>query len=192
MAKLVDFVLQHLIFALFLGYLVIGIIFRHSLFGLNHEAVNSVRNSSAVAVATRQAADSAGTETDLQRPQAAQSGYQFRPMPEPRDSVPGSTSKFESLLKLARTAVKNGDMENAVGYYQSAIGIQNDRPEPFGELGNLFLKSGDMEQAAAAYYEAGIRIPADSQRLQGLLRVLEKISPDTARRLRDKTETTVK
>lgn len=182
MAKLVDFVFQHLILALFLGYFAIGVIFRHSLFGAHAEPVKPAQTTPPAVSATQQKNNAPAAGDDASQPRPDQANYQFRPMPAPQVADPSPTAKFEALLDLARTAVKNGDDENAVGYYQSAIRTVNDRPEPFGELGNLYLKAGDMEQAAAAYYEAGVRIPHDSQRLQGLMRVLEKISPDTAKR----------
>ena len=184
MTKIVEYVLQHLVMGLFIVYLAIGILFRHSLFGSNEQPI--VQKTETDSVAAQQGVQKSSVTTSPESTQLEDKSYQFRPVQQPTEKVVPASPNFEEILKLARTALKIGDDESAIGYYQSAIRNFNNRPEPFGELGNLYLKAGDMEKAAAAYYEAGVRIPSDSDRLTGLLRVLEKISPDTAIRLKNK------
>jgi tetratricopeptide (TPR) repeat protein len=43
-------------------------------------------------------------------------------------------------------------------HYQQLIQMEPDNPDGYGELGNMYFAQGQWEQAAAAYYEAGVRL----------------------------------
>jgi hypothetical protein len=62
------------------------------------------------------------------------------------------------LLAKAREAFWLRDYEVAEKHYQVLTQREPDNPDGFGELGNMYFSQGRWEEAAAAYYEAGIRL----------------------------------
>ncbi len=62
------------------------------------------------------------------------------------------------LLAVAREAYWLRDYESAEKYYRQLIQIEPDNPDGYGELGNMYFAQGQWEHAAAAYYEAGVRM----------------------------------
>ena len=62
------------------------------------------------------------------------------------------------LLAAAREAYWLHDYEQAEKYYQQLIQADPDNPDGYGELGNMHFAQGQWEPAAAAYYEAGVRL----------------------------------
>ena len=62
------------------------------------------------------------------------------------------------LLAAAREAYWLNDYEGAEKYYQQLIQADPDNPDGYGELGNMHFAQGQWEPAAAAYYEAGVRL----------------------------------
>jgi hypothetical protein len=69
----------------------------------------------------------------------------------------GEKSAYE-LLAVAREAYWLRDYESAEKYYHQLIQIEPDNPDGYGELGNMYFAQGQWEHAAAAYYEAGVRM----------------------------------
>ena len=87
------------------------------------------------------------------------------PMPEPvvldesataRDSSQEKTAYV--LLAQAREAYWLRDYENAEKTYRQLIELEPNNPDGYGELGNLYFAQGQWDQAAAAYYDAGVRM----------------------------------
>ena len=77
----------------------------------------------------------------------------------PPAAVPDDTGKSTyELLAAAREAYWLHDYERAEKYYQQLIQADPDNPDGYGELGNLHFAQGQWEPAAAAYYEAGVRL----------------------------------
>jgi hypothetical protein len=66
-------------------------------------------------------------------------------------------SSYE-LLAAAREAYWLHDYEQAEKYYQQLTQADPDNPDGYGELGNMHFAQGQWELAAAAYYEAGVRL----------------------------------
>lgn len=62
------------------------------------------------------------------------------------------------LLAAAREAYWLRDYALAEQKYRELIALQPGNPDGYGELGNMYFSQGDWEQAAAAYYEAGVRL----------------------------------
>ena len=62
------------------------------------------------------------------------------------------------LLAAAREAYWLRDYEGAEVFYRQLIKVEPDNPDGYGELGNMYFSQGQWEQAAAAYYEAGVRM----------------------------------
>ena len=77
----------------------------------------------------------------------------------PPAAVPDDTGKSTyELLAAAREAYWLHDYERAEKYYQQLIQADPDNPDGYGELGNMHFAQGQWEPAAAAYYEAGVRL----------------------------------
>jgi hypothetical protein len=74
-------------------------------------------------------------------------------------AVDSNTDKTAyELLAAAREAYWLRDHEMAENYYRQLIEVEPDNPDGYGELGNMYFAQGQWEQAAAAYYDAGIRM----------------------------------
>ena len=63
-----------------------------------------------------------------------------------------------ALLAAAREAYWLHNIEMAETHYQQLIELEPDNPDGYGELGNMYFAQGQWEQAAAAFYEAGVRL----------------------------------
>ena len=74
-------------------------------------------------------------------------------------------SAYESLA-AAREAYWLRDYEGAENHYQLLIQLEPDNPDWHGELGNMYFAQGQWEQAAAEYYEAGVRLLNDGMVVQ--------------------------
>jgi len=97
--------------------------------------------------ATEQVTDSEPASTVAEAPAAAlESG--------------AGKSAYESLA-AAREAYWLHDYEGAENHYRLLIDLEPDNPDWYGELGNMYFAQGQWEQAAAAYYEAGVRLLND-------------------------------
>jgi hypothetical protein len=70
----------------------------------------------------------------------------------------GDGKNAYALLAAAREAYWLHDFEMAETHYQQLIQMEPDNPDGYGELGNMYFAQGQWEQAAAAYYEAGVRL----------------------------------
>ena len=97
--------------------------------------------------ATEQVTDSEPESTVVEAPAAA------------LESNAGK-SAYESLA-AAREAYWLRDYEGAENHYRLLIQLEPDNPDWHGELGNMYFAQGQWEQAAAAYYEAGVRLLND-------------------------------
>lgn len=62
------------------------------------------------------------------------------------------------LLAKAREAFWLRDYAAAEKYYLALTRREPDNPDGFGELANMYFSQGKWEEAAAAYYEAGVRL----------------------------------
>jgi len=69
-------------------------------------------------------------------------------------------SAYESLA-AAREAYWLRDYAGAENHYRLLIELEPDNPDWHGELGNMYFAQGQWAQAAAAYYEAGVRFLND-------------------------------
>ena len=77
----------------------------------------------------------------------------------PPAATPDETGKSTyELLAAAREAFWLHDYEAAEKYYQQLTLADADNPDGYGELGNMYFAQGQWEPAAAAYYEAGVRL----------------------------------
>ena len=108
--------------------------------------------------------ESPAQELETSTPAAGQAAA-AEPEPEPAVAqlpvAPAGDSdgkKAYELLAAAREAYWLHDFEMAETNYQQLIQMEPDNPDGYGELGNMYFAQGQWEQAAAAYYEAGVRL----------------------------------
>jgi TolA-binding protein len=78
------------------------------------------------------------------------------------------------LLAAAREAYWLHDYDLAEANYRKWMELEPDNPDSYGELGNLFFSQGKWDEAASAYYEAGVRL-VKSGNLQQAGELLEVI-----------------
>ena len=95
------------------------------------------------------------------------------------------TSSERELLISARSAFNKGDMKNCEKYYQQLSELDNDNPDIFGELGNVYYSQGKWSEAAQAYYEAATRLIENGNRNQVMYlhRVMQGLDADYAEKL---------
>jgi tetratricopeptide (TPR) repeat protein len=62
------------------------------------------------------------------------------------------------------------DYDTAEAKYLALTGLEPDNPDGYGELGNMYFSQGKWDQAATAYYQAGVRLVG-----QGLLTQAEEL-----------------
>lgn len=80
------------------------------------------------------------------------------PLAPPGDST-GKTAN--ELLAAAREAYWLHNYELAETHYQQLIQLEPGNPDGYGELANMYFALGQWEEAAAAYYAAGVRFVKD-------------------------------
>lgn len=58
----------------------------------------------------------------------------------------------------ARLAAWEGQWDDALNHYQRLIALQPGNFDAYGEMGNVYLLMGEVEQAVTAYYQAALRM----------------------------------
>ncbi len=101
-------------------------------------------------------------------------------LPEPEAVPPQATDAAASpskpqerayqLLAAAREAYWLRDYDIAESKYKDLTQMEPDNPDGYGELGNMYFSQGQWDEAATAYYEAGVRLIG-----QGLLEQAEEL-----------------
>ncbi len=109
----------------------------------------------------------------------------FRPPELVADEVPVQPSRAD-MLQQARRAFWNGDYEAAEAAYMALISEYPGDADGFGELGNLYRKTGRNARSLDAYYEAGRRLKAmgEGEKLQRIIDLLVEAGDDRADRLK--------
>lgn len=95
------------------------------------------------------------------------------PESSPSVATPEAKRPYE-LLAAAREAYWLHDYDLAEENYRKWAELEPDNPDGYGELGNLFFSQGKWEEAASAYYEAGVRL-VKSGNIQPARELLEVI-----------------
>lgn len=198
MTQSFQFVLRHLVLALLLLYALIGFLYRQAIFNLPvavpvaQSAVSVLPQLELPVVSAKpMAMPEPRTVAPLAAPAAslertglapAESAYHFRP------ETDRPASDYAALLEKTRILLTQGDLQAAEAGYLQLIDRYPDNPEPFGELGNLYLQLREQDKAAEAYLQAGLRIDAQGQpaRISGLLQALEQLAPAKAAQLRQR------
>ena len=95
------------------------------------------------------------------------------------------TSSERDLLISARKAFNQGAVIESEKFYRELIDLDNDNPDPFGELGNVYYSQGKWDKAGQAYYEAAVRLITEENYTQVayLQRVITGLNTEHAEKL---------
>lgn len=95
------------------------------------------------------------------------------------------TSSERDLLISARSAFNQGEMIESEKFYIELTQLDNDNPDIFGELGNVYYAQGKWEQAGQAYYEAAVRLITDRnyEQVHYLQQVINGLNTEYAEKL---------
>ena len=109
----------------------------------------------------------------------------------------GSTTEVKpyELLASAREAFWLHNYDDAEKNYRALTELEPQNPDGYGELGNMYFSQGRWEDAAAAYYEAGIRLVGEgrldsARELVNVIRGLNGKQADELDKLITSAETT--
>jgi Flp pilus assembly protein TadD len=91
----------------------------------------------------------------------------------------------KDFLLSARAAFSRGDVSQAIALYQDLLKQKPDDVDARGELGNVLLSAGRLQEAAQAYYETAVRLAraGDGARARALAAVIRRNDPALADRL---------
>lgn len=94
-------------------------------------------------------------------------------------------ASVNDLLRAARFSFNKGDLAGSVAQYNLLIELDNDEPDFYGELGNVYYAMGRWEEAGLAYYEAATRLIEKRQLYQVhyLQRVIHGLDAERAEKL---------
>jgi hypothetical protein len=125
-------------------------------------AVDDLAASGTMPVDVSDSTDTAATlpESEAVKSQATDAAV---PLSQPQE-------KAYQLLASAREAYWLRDYDIAESKYKELTRVEPDNPDGYGELGNMYFSQGQWDEAATAYYEAGVRLIG-----QGLLDHAEEL-----------------
>ena len=124
-------------------------------------------------------------------PREPQPPVQREPAQAPATASSGDTAGTEvSTRELwidARKEFHRGNIEASISNYKAVIAKSDNNFDAYGELGNVYLNSGNQKEAAAAYYEAAAILVKQGHkaRAASLLRMLDRLDREKAKALRD-------
>ena len=113
-------------------------------------------------------------------------------VPEPKEleKLPvevkdSDTSSERNLLADARAAFNHGKITASEKLYLELTQLEQDNPDAFGELGNVYYSQGKWDQAGQAYYEAAVRLIAEGNynQVSYLQRVISGLNTEHADKL---------
>ncbi len=101
------------------------------------------------------------------------------------EAAPAVTAPPQGTLDSARSAFARGDVNQAISLYQDLLAQKPDDVDARGELGNVFLGAGRLQEAAQAYYETAVRLArsGDGARAQALAPIVRRNDPALADKL---------
>lgn len=96
-----------------------------------------------------------------------------------------NTSSERDLLISARNAFNKGAVSESEKLYIELTQLDNDNPDTFGELGNVYYSQGKWDEAGQAYYEAAVRLITEGNYNQVvyLQRVIKGLNTEHAEKL---------
>jgi hypothetical protein len=106
---------------------------------------------------TTPALPAATTPPVTAQPVSEAAGTVAADIPAASATVVAKASSYQ-LLASAREAFWLHDYEKAESIYRQLTVMEPDNPDWFGELGNMYFSQGNWDEAAFAYFEAGVRL----------------------------------
>lgn len=90
----------------------------------------------------------------------------------------------------ARRAYWDADLAKAERLYQELIVESPDKPDAYGELGNLYYSQGAWVEAAKMYHQAALLLvdQGESLRAASLMGILSALNPNLADDLQDRLD----
>ena len=126
----------------------------------------------------------------VQQPPAAPPAPAPAVQPEPEPAQPAapaqkSEAEIRQLWIGARQEYHRGNVQQSIANYQQVIASSSDNYDAYGELGNVYLSRGQYQEAAGAYYEAGVILVklGQTRRARSLLPILERLDRARAQEL---------
>ncbi|MCK4865461.1 MAG: hypothetical protein KAT06_08510 [Gammaproteobacteria bacterium] len=94
-------------------------------------------------------------------------------------------SSERDLLADARKAFNLGEISISEKLYLELTRLEQDNPDAFGELGNVYYSQGKWDKAGQAYYEAAVRLIAEGNynQVAYLQRVINGLDREHAEKL---------
>src|SRR5271157_1819918 len=85
----------------------------------------------------------------------------------------------QGALDSARAAFARGDVSQAITLYQALLSQKPDDVDARGELGNVFIGAGRLQEAAETFYETAVRLAraGDAGRARALAPIVRRIDP---------------
>ncbi len=95
------------------------------------------------------------------------------------------TSAERNLLIDARNAFNKGNISTSEKLYLELTRLEQDNPDAFGELGNVYYSQGKWDKAGQAYYEAAVRLIAEGHynQVSYLQQVISGLNAEYAEKL---------
>jgi tetratricopeptide (TPR) repeat protein len=98
------------------------------------------------------------------------------------------TEDAKQMFYMARQSYWMGNVLAAENIYLKLADAEDDNPDVYGELGNVYYSQGKWNEAGKAYYEAAIRLLEldRNNQVDYLLRVIQGLDSDSAEKLKQK------
>jgi len=98
------------------------------------------------------------------------------------------TEDAKKMFYMARQSYWMGNALAAENMYLKLADIEEDNPDIYGELGNVYYTQGKWSEAGKAYYEAAVRLLdlGRNNQVDYLLRVIEGLDSASAEKLKKK------
>jgi tetratricopeptide (TPR) repeat protein len=85
----------------------------------------------------------------------------------------GVSTQYREALRRGHVAVVKGRPREAIGHYEEAARLADNRPLPYVSMGSVYLQMRRPREAIMAYAEALERAPNDVEAMRGMANALE-------------------
>ncbi len=110
---------------------------------------------------------------------------------EPHAPADAPEARAKDLLQSARAAFARGDVDQSISLYQELLKQEPDDVDARGELGNVLLDAGRLQEASQTYYETALRLArrGDGARARALEPIIRRNAPGLADQLENELKT---
>ena len=91
-------------------------------------------------------------------------------------SLADSRAHYLATVMRARAAFADGDVTRAIMLYRERVRQARADADAMGELGNVLMTSGRLQEAAQAFYDAGLALlkRGDAARAQAMAQIVRR------------------